>query len=61
MRVEVIVSGQELVEQTESFAIGQAVRCSGFISAHKSRKGDTKMVLHAQEVEIVELTQEEEQ
>lgn len=58
LRLAVIVSGQELVEQTKSYTIGQAVRCTGFISSLKGRKGDTSVILHAQKVEVVELTEE---
>lgn len=60
LRLAVVVSGQELCSETEEFVVGTPVRCSGFISAHKTRKGDTQILLHAQKVEIVELEEAEE-
>ncbi|RIY36468.1 primosomal replication protein N [Psittacicella gerlachiana] len=61
LRLAVLVSGQELVNETDSYTIGTNVRCTGFISAHKSRKGDTQLILHAQKVEIVEFNKDEEE
>lgn len=57
LRVKVVASGQELVDASEAFKVGTVVRCAGFLSALKTRKGDTQIVLYSETVEALDESQ----
>lgn len=62
LRLGVVICGQELVDYAKAnkFVIGTSVRCTGFMGATKSRKNETQIVLHSQELETIVLPTPEE-
>ncbi|OAT50047.1 primosomal replication protein N [Kluyvera georgiana ATCC 51603] len=50
----VIISGQENQAITHSITVGSAVTVQGFICCHKAKNGLSKMVLHAEQIELID-------
>ena len=50
----VIISGQENQAITHSITVGSAVTVRGFISCHKAKNGLSKMVLHAEQIDLID-------
>ncbi|NDK98527.1 primosomal replication protein N [Photorhabdus bodei] len=53
-RMPVIVSGQLLQVLTHSITVGSRLTVSGFISCHQGRNGLNKLVLHAEQIELID-------
>ncbi|NDJ59162.1 primosomal replication protein N [Enterobacteriaceae bacterium 4M9] len=53
-RMPVIVSGQENQAITHSITVGTLITVTGFISSHQARNGITKLVLHAEQIELID-------
>ncbi|HAP83536.1 MAG TPA: primosomal replication protein N, partial [Enterobacteriaceae bacterium] len=49
-----IISGHENQAITHSITVGTVVTVAGFISSHKARNGLTKLVLHAEQIELID-------
>ncbi|KMJ46070.1 primosomal replication protein N [Xenorhabdus khoisanae] len=50
----VIASGQLLQEYTHSITVGSRITVSGFINSHHGRNGLSKLVLHAEQIELID-------
>ncbi|WP_058912539.1 primosomal replication protein N [Entomohabitans teleogrylli] len=53
-RMPVIVSGQENQAITHSITVGTVVTVQGFVSCHQARNGLSKLVLHAEQIELID-------
>lgn len=53
-RIPVIVSGQQSQALTHSITIGSNITVQGFISSHQGRNGLNKLVLHAEQIELID-------
>ena len=53
-RMPVIVSGQAFQATTHRFTVGSMLTVQGFISSHQGRNGLTKLVLHAEQIELID-------
>ncbi|WP_315709470.1 primosomal replication protein N [Brenneria uluponensis] len=53
-RMPVIVSGRESQAFTHSITVGMQLTVSGFISCHQGRNGLSKVVLHAEQIELID-------
>ncbi|MBI6549289.1 primosomal replication protein N [Xenorhabdus lircayensis] len=53
-RMPVIASGQLLQEYTRSITVGSRITVSGFINSHHGRNGLSKLVLHAEQIELID-------
>ncbi|MBC2650030.1 primosomal replication protein N, partial [Citrobacter braakii] len=47
-------SGQLLQVLTHSITVGSRLTVSGFISCHQGRNGLNKLVLHAEQIELID-------
>ncbi|MFN6261404.1 MAG: primosomal replication protein N [Chromatiaceae bacterium] len=52
LRIHVVVTG-ELSRQSHNLMQGSVVRVQGFLNRHQTRSGQAKLVLHAQQIEIL--------
>lgn len=52
-RIQVIVCGQNLIQQTNQFIPGTLVRVKGFISRANAHYGETRLVLHANQIDLL--------
>ncbi|AKM46107.1 primosomal replication protein N [Edwardsiella piscicida] len=50
----VIVSGAGLEAMTHRLTVGSALRVHGFVSCHMGRNGLNKLVLHAEQIELID-------
>lgn len=53
-RMSVIVSGRESQAITHSITVGMHIRVQGFICSHQGRNGLNKLVLHAEQIELID-------
>lgn len=53
-KMPVQVSGNQLVEKTQSITVGCQLLVVGFISTHKSTNGLNQIVLHAEQIEFID-------
>lgn len=53
-QMPVIISGHENRAITHSITVGSAVTVRGFISAIRQKNGLSKMVLHAEQIELID-------
>ena len=51
--IGVIVSGSELLESTRSLQSGQQLKVSGFLSRANNRQGENRLILHAEQIELL--------
>ncbi|WP_057830134.1 primosomal replication protein N [Colwellia sp. TT2012] len=54
VRIQVVATG-ELSHLTRKLVAGQTVKVSGFINRHESRNGNPLLVLHAQQIQMINL------
>jgi len=52
VRIQVVATG-ELSHLTRELVVGQYVRVTGFINRHESRSGNPLLVLHAQQIQMI--------
>ena len=52
VRIQVVATG-DLSHLTRELVVGQNVKVSGFINRHESRNGNPLLVLHAQQIEMI--------
>ncbi|KFC94568.1 primosomal replication protein N [Leminorella grimontii ATCC 33999 = DSM 5078] len=50
----VVVSGQQSQALTHSITVGSRLKVTGFISTHQGRNGLNKLVLHAEQIELID-------
>lgn len=53
-QMPVIISGQANQAITHSITVGTQITVHGFVSCHKARNGLSKMVLHAEQIELID-------
>ncbi|MEI7196080.1 primosomal replication protein N [Pectobacterium versatile] len=53
-RMPVIVSGLSSQAVTHSITVGTQLTVHGFISCHQGRNGLSKIVLHAEQIELID-------
>jgi primosomal replication protein N len=53
-RMPVIVSGQQSQALTHSITVGSNIVVQGFVSSHQGRNGLNKLVLHAEQIELID-------
>jgi len=53
-RMPVVVSGKQSQEITRSITVGTQLTSQGFICCHQGRNGLNKMVLHAEQIELID-------
>ena len=51
LKMPVQVSGNQLIEKTQSITVGSKLLVVGFITSHKTSNGLTQLVLHAELIE----------
>ena len=52
VRIQVVATG-ELSHLTRELVVGSEIKVSGFINRHESRNGNPLLVLHAQQIEMI--------
>ncbi|MCI2283005.1 primosomal replication protein N [Colwellia sp. MSW7] len=52
VRIQVVATS-ELSHLTRELVVGQTVKVTGFINRHESRNGNPLLVLHAQQIEMI--------
>ncbi|ECH9836871.1 primosomal replication protein N [Salmonella enterica subsp. enterica serovar Enteritidis] len=50
----VVASGQTIQTITRSITVGSQITVQGFISTHQGRNGLSKLVLHAEHIELID-------
>jgi primosomal replication protein N len=50
----VVVSGQQSQALTQRLTVGSQVTVQGFVSCHQGRNGLNKLVLHAEQIELID-------
>ena len=50
----IILSGNQLIEKTQSITVGEKLLVVGFITTHKSVNGLNQLVLHAEQIEFID-------
>ncbi|MCW2257343.1 primosomal replication protein N [Providencia alcalifaciens] len=53
-RMPIIASGQTLQALTHSITVGSRITVTGFISTHQGRNGLSKLVLHAEQIDLID-------
>lgn len=53
VRLQVVCAGQQFSSVTHNLTVGMTVRVFGFLNRHQNRSGQSKLVLHAQQIEIL--------
>jgi primosomal replication protein N len=53
-RMPVIISGSAHQVITQHITVGTQLILEGFISCHQARNGQSKMVLHAEQIELID-------
>ncbi|WP_072010938.1 MULTISPECIES: primosomal replication protein N [unclassified Serratia (in: enterobacteria)] len=53
-RMPVVVSGQQSQALTQRLTVGSRVTVQGFVSCHQGRNGLNKLVLHAEQIELID-------
>ena len=51
-QIQVVLSGERFNNVTEQLKIGVAIQVDGFIAQQQSRNGQSRLVLHAENVEL---------
>jgi primosomal replication protein N len=57
-RIQVIAGGEGLVRSTAKLMPGALVRVHGFISRANHRRGESRLVVHAEQIEILEISEQ---
>ncbi|HCK02978.1 MULTISPECIES: primosomal replication protein N [Serratia] len=53
-RMPVVVSGQQSQALTQRLTVGSQITVQGFVSSHQGRNGLNKLVLHAEQIELID-------
>ncbi|WP_406704837.1 primosomal replication protein N [Sodalis sp.] len=53
-RLPVVVSGKHTLDITRSITVGAQITVQGFISCHQGRNGLSKIVLHAEQIDLID-------
>ncbi|CUX96566.1 primosomal replication protein N [Candidatus Doolittlea endobia] len=52
-RIPLVVSGKQMLEITCYITVGTQITARGFISCHQGRNGLSKIVLHADQIDLI--------
>ncbi len=53
-RMPVVISGRQSHIFTQTIIVGSQITVRGFISCHQGRNGLSKLVLHAEQIELID-------
>ncbi|WP_261112376.1 primosomal replication protein N [Serratia entomophila] len=53
-RMPVVVSGHPSQALTQRLTVGSQITVQGFVSCHQGRNGLSKLVLHAEQIELID-------
>ncbi|VAY02404.1 Primosomal replication protein n [Arsenophonus endosymbiont of Aleurodicus dispersus] len=53
-RITIIASGKKLQQVTHSVTVGSRITVIGFISSHKGANGLTNLVIHAEQIKLID-------
>nr|WP_202637351.1 primosomal replication protein N [Serratia marcescens] len=53
-RMPVVVSGQQSQALTQRLTVGSQITVQGFVICHQGRNGLSKLVLHAEQIELID-------
>ncbi|AKD38703.1 primosomal replication protein N [Pasteurella sp. P03HT] len=53
-KMPIQISGNQLIEKTQSITVGSQLLVVGFISSHKTANGLSQLVLHAEQIEFID-------
>lgn len=53
-KMPVAISGQHYQALTHRITIGTQLKIAGFVSCHKGRNGLNKLVLHAEQIDLID-------
>ena len=53
VRMQVVATGEWSQHLTRDLTAGSNIKVSGFINRHESRNGNPLLVLHAQQIEMI--------
>ncbi|MGP1958675.1 MAG: primosomal replication protein N [Arsenophonus sp. NC-CH8-MAG3] len=53
-KITIIASGQKLQQFTHSITVGSRITVIGFISSHHAANGLNNLVLHAEQIELID-------
>ena len=54
LKMPVQISGNQLIEKTQSITVGSKILVVGFITSHKTQSGLYQLVLHAEQIEFID-------
>ena len=54
LKMPIQISGNQLVEKTQSITVGNKVLIQGFLTTHQLNNGSTQLVLHAEQIEFID-------
>ena len=54
LKMPVQISGNQLIEKTQSITVGSKILVAGFITSHKTQSGLYQLVLHAEQIEFID-------
>ncbi|WP_386694900.1 primosomal replication protein N [Lonepinella sp. MS14435] len=53
-KISIQISGNQLIQLTQSITVGSQLLVVGFISSHKQANGLNQLVLHAEQIEFID-------
>nr|WP_277753362.1 primosomal replication protein N [Rosenbergiella collisarenosi] len=53
-RIPVIISGHEHQLITQHITVGKQLLLEGFVHSHKAKTGQSRLVLHAEQIELID-------
>lgn len=53
-RIPVIISGAQHQQITQHITVGTRLKLEGFVSCHQARNGLSQLVLHAEQIELID-------
>ena len=54
LKMLIQISGNQLIEKTQSITVGSKILVVGFITSHKTQSGLCQLVLHAEQIEFID-------
>ncbi|OOF86489.1 primosomal replication protein N [Rodentibacter ratti] len=54
LKMPIQISGNQLVEKTQSITVGNQLLVVGFITSHRTANGLNQLVLHAEQIEFID-------
>jgi primosomal replication protein N len=53
VRIQVVATGQLAQQLTRDLTAGSNIKVTGFLNRHESRNGLAKLILHAEQIEMI--------